>query len=119
VGPIYKPISKPQFKWTKPDGFDDVDCKVIDLKEDEKGSIFQTISKETYTPEQLATICESTDPYWRTIIAVCVNCAFGQSEIGQWQTRLIALNQEHPHAAKIGWETSKEDSWVVGPRLGS
>jgi hypothetical protein len=106
----------PQFKWKKPDGFDDVDSKVVALPSDTKMEAFQTISVPTYSPEELALICLNTDYFWRTIIATCVNCAFGQSEIGQWSTRNIRLHQEHPHAGKIGWDTSPTDSWMAGPR---
>lgn len=78
--------------------------------------MFQTITKATYTPQELALIMEDCSPFHKAIIATCVNCAFGQSEIGQWKTSRVVLNSKHPHAAKIDFESSDEDSWIVGPR---
>jgi len=108
--------TNPQFKWTMPRGFLDVDRRIISLPQDESSEIFQTISKMTYSPEELATIMRNTDPFWKCIIAVCVNCAFGQSEIGQWSTKRIVFSHAHPHAEKIGWRSKGSDHWACGPR---
>jgi hypothetical protein len=108
--------TSPRFKWRKPEGFDDVDRKRIELPEDDNSEVFQTITKATYTPQELALIMEDCSPFHKAIIATCVNCAFGQSEIGQWKTSRVVLKSKHPHAAKIDFESSDEDSWIVGPR---
>jgi hypothetical protein len=106
----------PSYRWNKPRGFDDIDWKPIDLPQDDTSDAFQTITKETYSPEQLAKILQHTDTFGKALIAVCVNCAFAQSEVGQWPTRRILLCTPHPHAEKIGITTSERDSWIVGPR---
>jgi hypothetical protein len=108
--------TSPRFKWRKPEGIDDVDRKRIELDEDDNGEVFQTITKKTYTPEELALIMQNCSPFHKAIIATCVNCAFDQSEIGQWATRRVVLSSKHPHAAEIDFESSAEDSWIVGPR---
>ncbi len=106
----------PSYRWSKPKGFEDIDWKPIDLPQDVNGEAFQTITKKTYSPEQLAKILRHTDVFGKALIGVCVNCAFGQSEVGQWPTNRILLNTPHPHAGKIGIVASEADSWVVGPR---
>jgi hypothetical protein len=50
------------------------------------------------------------------MIGLCVNCAFGASEVGQWPTKYFTLHQSHPHAAVIGFRMSGSDSWVTGNR---
>lgn len=108
--------SYPDFRWKTPPGFEHIDRKPINLPQDDNGVAFQTITKETYSPDQLATILQHTDVYGKALIGVCVNCAFGQSEVGQWPTSRILLNTPHPHAEKIGIRTTEADSWCAGPR---
>lgn len=104
------------YKWEKPRGSNGIKHSPIKFPEDNKGEAFQTITKETYTPAQLAIIAAHTDDFGRALIGICVNCAFGASEIGQWPTCLIALYTPHPKADRVGIETTDADSWVVGPR---
>jgi hypothetical protein len=108
--------SSPDFDWQKPDGFDDADRTVMDLAADDNGQAFQTITKETFTPDELATIMDHCTPLQRAMIATCVNCAFGQSEIGQWKARRVQLFVRHPHEKAIDYPSSDNDSWIVGPR---
>ena len=77
---------------------------------------FQTITKETYTPDQLAIIARFTDDFGRALIGVCVNCAFGQSEIGQWPTSKFTLHNAHPHADRVEFVSTDTDSWITGKR---
>ena len=108
--------SYPSYRWKKPQGFEDIDRTPIALPQDDNGAAFQTITKETYSPEQLAKILRHTDTFGKALVGVCVNCAFGQSEVGQWSTSRILLDTPHPHAEKIGITTCEADSWIVGPR---
>ncbi len=104
------------YKWDKPKGVDSIKRSPIKLPEDDNGEAFQTITKETFTPKQLATLAAHTDDFGRALIGVCINCAFGASEVGQWPTRLFKLNTPHPNADKVGIVTTDVDSWIVGPR---
>jgi len=105
-----------RFDWQKPDGFDDVNRKPVKLPQDDNGNVWQTITKETYSPEELALIIENAKPFHRMIIAACVNCAFGQGEIGQWKTERMVFNERHKHEDNISFKSSDNDSWIVGPR---
>jgi hypothetical protein len=106
----------PGYKWEKPRGMDDITRSPIKLPDDTSQEAFQTARKKTYTPEQLAVITQHTDPLGKAILGVCVNCAFGASEIGQWSTKLYSLHKAHPHAGKVGINSTDRDSWIVGPR---
>jgi hypothetical protein len=106
----------PDFRWTMPKGVAKISRSPIKLPEDENQEAFQTAKKETYTPEQLAVLIQHTDALGRAIIGVCVNCAFGASEIGQWNTNRYILRTPHPHADLVGIQSTEADSWIVGPR---
>lgn len=106
----------PDYHWQMPRGADGINRTPVSLPDDDSGEAFQTITKNAYTPEQLAQILRHTDAFGRALIAVCVNCAFGASEIGQWPTSKFSLNQAHPHADKLEMESSENDSWVTGKR---
>ncbi len=106
----------PNYRWEKPRGMDKISRSPVDLPEDDRTEAFQTTTKKTYTPEQLAIIAPYTDPLGRAIMGVCVNCAFGASEVGQWPTNRYSIHNAHPHADKLGIVTSDADSWIVGPR---
>lgn len=108
--------TSPDFDWQKPDGFDEVDRTVMDLPEDDNGEAFQTITKQTFTIDELVEIMDQCSHYQRAIIATCVNCAFGQSEIGQWRARRVQLHIRHPYEKSIDYQSSDKDSWIVGPR---
>lgn len=106
----------PGYRWQKPKGTDKISRSPTKLPEDNGDEAFQTTTKDTYTPEQLAVIVRHADAFGRALIAVCVNCVFGAAEIGQWPTKKFSLYNAHPHADKVGIDTTDEDSWVVGPR---
>jgi hypothetical protein len=107
----------PNYKWEKPKGWNKIDRSPIRLPEDNGKEVFRTNHKETYTPEQLAMIVQHAEPMGKAIIGVCVNCAFGAAEVGQFPITGYSLNLEHPHADKIGIISTDKDSWIVGMRL--
>jgi hypothetical protein len=106
----------PACKWDKPKGIDGIPRSPIKLPEDENPEAFQTARKKTYTPEQLAIIARHTDSFGRALIGVCVNCAFGASEVGQWSSNRYLIHKAHPHANTLGIQSTDADSWVVGSR---
>ena len=106
----------PGYKWEMPKGAGKISRSPNALIEDERKEAFQTINKPTFSPEQLALIAEQADSFGKTLIAVCVNCAFGASEVGQWSTKLYSIHKSHPHADKVGINSTDDDSWIVGPR---
>jgi hypothetical protein len=109
---------QPRYRWTKPKGMEDISRKPDPLPEDDERheTAFRSMTKQTYTPEQLAVIASHTDDFGRAMIGVCVNCAWGASEVGQWHTRDYQLFAKHPHADKLGITSTDADSWIVGNR---
>jgi hypothetical protein len=100
-----------------PNGVDKLKRTPIELPDDKKTTAFNSITKHTYTPEQLAIICYNTNDFGRAMIGVCVNCAFGASEVGQWKTSNYTLYKAHPYAERIGIVSTDADSWIVGNRI--
>ena len=106
----------PSFDWHLPHGFDGIKRAPIKFSQDEIDEPFQTVTKATYTPAELADILKHTDRFGKVLIALCVNCAFGQSEVGQWATSKFSLHRPHPHAEKVGFISTAADSWITGNR---
>jgi hypothetical protein len=77
---------------------------------------FRTVTKDTFSIEQLAIIADNVDAYGKAIIGVCVNCAFGASEIGQWPMNLYTFYTAHPHSKEVEFTSTNQDSWITGPR---
>ena len=86
------------------------------LLEDQGKEAFQTLNKPTFTPQQIALIAEQADSFGKALVGICVNCAFGASEVGRLSTRGYSIHKAHPHADKVGIASTDADSWVVGPR---
>ena len=109
---------QPRYRWQKPRGMEDISKEPDDLPEDDgrHETAFRSTTKHTYTPEQLAVIAEHTDDFGRAMVGLCVNCAWGASEVGQWHTRDYQLFAKHPHADKLGITSTDADSWIVGRR---
>jgi hypothetical protein len=108
----------PSYKWTMPRGAEKISRSPIKLPQDDRNhnEAFRTITKDTYTPEQLAVLADFTDDFGRALIGLCVNCAFGASEAGQWPAQLFTFHKAHPHAAEVEFDSTDSDSWVTGPR---
>jgi hypothetical protein len=106
------------YNWTKPRGIEDISRDPVALPDDDgrHETAFRSAVKHTYTPEQLAVIVQYADRFESALIGVCVNCAFGASEVGQWRTRDYQLFARHPHANKLGITSTDADSWIVGKR---
>ena len=108
---------QPRFQWSMPKEASKIKRTPHTLPHDSPNTPFaKSNTKPTYTPEQLAVLARHTDHFGRTLIATCVNCAFGASEVGQWPMSLYALHTAHPHADKIGISSTDQDSWVTGNR---
>ena len=108
-----------KYRWSMPHGVERLKRAPNPLREEDdqhQQTAFRSTTKETYTPEQLAIIAQHTDGLGRAIMGVCVNCAFGASEVGQWETSRYELFKIHPYAAAMGMQSTDADSWIVGNR---
>ena len=105
--------SSPKFKWQKPKGFDAIDFRV---KKTKNNGGWHTVTVPTYSIEELITLLQHANTFERALIGVCVNCAFGQSEVGQWTTENYAIHTAHPHSKQVDYASTDADSWVFGFR---
>ena len=108
----------PAYKWTMPKGAEKISRSPVKFPTDDRNhnEAFRTITKDTYDVEQLAVLADNVDDFGKALIGVCVNCAFGAAEIGQWPTNLYTLHKAHPHAKEVGFDSTDQDSWITGPR---
>ncbi len=109
---------QPKHRWSMPQGVERLKRAPNSLREDDhrQQTAFRSTTKQTYMPGELAVIARHADEFGRAMIGICVNCAFGASEIGQWRTSDFHLSKCHPHAAVLGMQSTDADSWVVGNR---
>jgi hypothetical protein len=70
----------------------------------------------TYTVEELTTIAKRCNQFEKAVLGVCVNCAFGASEVGQWKMDDYLFRTKHRYEKEIGMETTSQDCWIVGFR---
>ncbi len=56
---------QPQYRWELPRGVEDIKKKPIELKSDKSKhpTAFRSLTKNTYTPEQLAVLAQHTDAF--------------------------------------------------------
>ena len=108
----------PSYKWTMPKGAEKISRSPVKFPSDDRNhkEAFRTITKDTYNVEQLVILADNVDDFGKALIAVCVNCAFGAGEIGQWPTNLFTLHKAHPHAKEVEFDSTDRDSWITGPR---
>lgn len=108
----------PSYKWTTPKGTEKISRSPERFPTDDRNhnEAFRTITKDTFDIGQLAILAENVNDLGKAIIGVCINCAFGAAEIGQWPTNLYTLGRAHPHAKEVAFSSTNQDSWVTGPR---
>lgn len=108
----------PSYKWTMPRGADKISRSPVKFPTDDRNhnEAFRTIAKDTFDIEQLVILADNVDDFGKAILGVCVNCAFGASEIGQWPTNLYTFHKAHPRAKEVEFDSTDQDSWITGPR---
>ena len=108
--------SRTKYRWEMPKGVNKLDRKPVKLPEDDKKheTAFRSTQKETYNIGELVEIAMHADKFGRALIGLCVNCCFGASEVGQWNIKDYQLFSVHPYAKQLGFQSTQDDSWVVG-----
>ncbi len=98
-----------QFRWAMPRGITMVSRRVEKFESEKKLS---AVTKPTYTPEQLAVINRHANPFERLALYVGLNCAMGAAELGRLVVSDCLLHRAHPHAARLGFESTGDDSFL-------
>jgi hypothetical protein len=106
----------PKFKWNKPEKFDTINWMIKKLPTEKNGNGWNTVTVETYSIDELVELANHCDAFGKALLGVCVNCAFGASEIGQWSMGDFLFNQSHKYEKNIDYKTNPKDSWIVGFR---
>lgn len=98
-----------EFEWAMPRGLANVSRKIVKLEGEKKLS---AVTKNTYSPGQLAFLNKHASPLERTALYLGLNCAMGAAELGRLVVGDFDLKCRHPHADRLGFDSSAEDSFV-------
>jgi hypothetical protein len=101
----------PQFRWRRPDDWEDAPVRVS-LTHEEKSRKLSPTQVETYTLDELCTLYEYATPWERTLMLLALNCGFGRGEIESLTTDEVHLRTPHSHYDRSG-------SWIKRLRFKS
>ena len=109
-----------RWKWRRPKG--KFKKRPERLDQDRKKNRTRRVSKNTYSPDQLALIVEHLDTFEKMILAVCVNCGMQPAEIGRLETDDFFT--VHPETEESGdWvimdrpKTGEYGEWILWPEV--
>jgi hypothetical protein len=86
----------PAFDWRKHADYEVTPVRVP-MTAAELADKFGPRQVDTYTVDELAVLWRYAVPRERLLMAVALNCGFGQRELGTLQTREVFLDQPHGH----------------------
>lgn len=96
LGIVFKWLHRnDQFAWRKPEGLEDAEQKVQDHRDDPS-----VIEVDVFTVDDLKTLWTYASPLVRVQMALALNSAFKEAEIGSLTFREIYLNQPYPGIAR-------------------
>jgi hypothetical protein len=84
------------FKWRKPEDFDELRTDVKDVSE-ERTSIAHYTQRRTYLPSELPILNKHATPLERLLLLLGLNCGFKGAEQGTVLTDHLFLDQPHPN----------------------
>ncbi len=96
------------FQWEMPRGVLTIKRKVVRLETDQKKSV---VSKQVYSPSELAVIAKHATQWERLALVVGLNCAMGAAELGRLTTECLLLDHQHEYAERLHFESTKADSF--------
>ena len=101
----------PGFSWKRPS---DLEFTAIRIPEtvQEKATAARTSRVQTYSYEEIQTLWEYASPLKRLLLLMGLNCGFDAKMIATLQPEDINLNQEHPSAREIRYQSTENDSWI-------
>lgn len=99
----------PKFKWEAPKGIKTISRKVPVFQNEKK---FSAVTKDTYNPEQLATIGKTSTDWERLALYLGLNCAMGAAELGRLVINDFYIHKVHPYPSQLGIKTTESDSWL-------
>ena len=95
-----------RWNWKLPENLE-INRTPVSLEQDRKKNQTRRVTKNTYTPEQLAIIASHLDTFGKMILGVSVNCGMQPAEIGRLER--LDYFTHHP-------ETDQAADWVIFDR---
>lgn len=101
----------PGFSWKRPS---DLEFTAIRIPEtvQEKATAARTSRVQTYSYDEIQILWEYASPLKRLLLLMGLNCGFDAKMIATLQPEDIHLNQEHPSAREIQYQSTENDSWI-------
>ena len=120
LGRFFKWLHKNKaFSWRKPEDFDDLKTRVMDLQE-ERTSIVSMTKRTGYLPSELAVINKHATPLERLLLLLALNCGFKGAEQGTLLLDHLFLNEPHPNRQYLrelcGHEVQAADQFILYKR---
>ena len=106
-----------KFSWRRPEDFDGVDRSVKETK-DEMASRARPDQVVTFSEKQLVALYQNTTtPLERLLFLLGLNCGCKQAEVGTITLGEVFLDEFHPFADMLGFQSSANDSFIKRVRL--
>jgi hypothetical protein len=103
------------FEWQKPADYEVMPVSVR-VSPAERAAKMRPDRVPTYSNAELVTLWRYATPFERSLMVLSLNCGFGAAEIGSLADGEILLSKAHPYAAKMGFESSAADNWIMRGR---
>ncbi len=106
-----------KYRWQSPRGLERIDRRVGKKDSERKLS---SITKATYSVEELAVLNKHATPIERLLLYVGLNCAMGAAELGRLVAEDIRFDTEHEHAGRLHFASTNADSFLrfLRPKTG-
>jgi hypothetical protein len=106
-----------KFSWRRPEDFDGVDRSVKETNE-EMASRARPDQVVTFSEKQLVTLYQNTTSLLeRLLFLLGLNCGCKQAEVGTITLGEVFLDEFHPFADMLGFQSSANDSFIKRVRL--
>lgn len=101
--------------WKRPADFDDL-VTAVPANYAERAQSISTLQVDTYDIEELVLLYKYATPFERVLLLLGLNCGFGAAEVSSLMYQEVRLHSAHPYAARIRFESSNSDSFILRVR---
>ncbi|HMP03150.1 MAG TPA: helix-turn-helix domain-containing protein [Gemmatales bacterium] len=99
-----------KFGWSAPRALRTIDRKVAEFNSERQ---LTAITKETYTPEELAVLNRHANPLERLALYLGLNCAMGAAELGRLQLDNFTFRKAHPYMDVLHFSSTDQDTFLA------
>lgn len=101
-----------KYEWRRPEDFADL-VTMVPINRTETANTISSLQVDTYDVEEIALLYRYATPFERVLLLLGLNCGFGASEVGSLTVREVQLHCVHPKAAKIRFDSTEGDSFIM------